>query len=363
MARTLRPDWILFVTTLALVLAGVVMVFSSSAVVAQDTFGDPNHFALRHVIAGCLGLVGMFILMRIDYNTWRRPLVVFGLAAGVVALLFLAYQLPPVADTHRWIRVAGFSLQPSEFAKLSLVLFVAYYLTEHGSQVNDPRIVLLPVASIGLLMIGLVVFEPDLGTAILMAAVVGALLFLSGLRLSWFAAGCVPAVLATVALVLYEPYRFSRLVSFLDPAADPQGVGFQLNQSLISVGTGGITGVGFMEGQQKLFYLPEAHTDFIFAVVGEELGLLGTMAILALLFVFTWRGLRGALHAPDAFGYYLAAGITLMTAFQAALHMGVVLGMLPTTGVPLPFLSHGGSSLLVTLAGVGVLMNVSQHST
>jgi len=361
MARTLKPDWILFLTTLALVLAGVIMVFSSSAVIAEQNFGDPNHFALRHMIAACLGLVGMFVLMRVDYTRYRHPAVVLGLIAGVIGMLVLAYMLPPVANTHRWVQLLGFSLQPSEFGKLGLVIFLAYFLSERAGKVNDWRLVLLPVGVISVVIVGLVVFQPDLGTAMLMAAVAGALLFFAGLHLGWIVGAGVPAALGAVALMLFEPYRLRRLVSFLDPSVDPLGVGFQLNQSLISVGTGGITGVGFMEGQQKLFYLPEPHTDFIFAVIGEELGLIGTMAILLLLAVFTWRGFRTAFSAPDSFGCYLAAGITLTIALQAAIHMGVVLGMLPTTGVPLPFLSHGGTSMLVTLAGVGILMNVSQH--
>jgi cell division protein FtsW len=360
MARTLKSDWILFMTTLGLVLSGVVMVFSSSAVIAEDTFGDPNHFALRHVVAACLGLVGMFGLMHVDYRIYRQPAVVLSLIAGVIGMLVLAYLLPPIANTHRWISLAGFSLQPSELGKLGLVVFVAYYLSARDGQVNDWRTVLIPVGTMSLLMIGLVVAQPDLGTAILMATVVGALMFAGGLNFRWMCLGGLPACFLAVALMLFEPYRLRRLVAFLDPSADPLGAGFQLNQSLISVGTGGITGVGFMEGQQKLFYLPEPHTDFIFAVIGEELGLLGTLAVLLLLAVFTWRGLRSALRAQDAFGCYLATGITLTIALQASIHMGVVLGMLPTTGVPLPFLSHGGTSILVTLASVGVLMNISQ---
>ena len=362
MARTLKPDWILFIATLALVLAGVVMVFSSSAVIAEDTFGDPNHFSQRHVIAACLGLVGMFFLMRVDYETYKQPAVVLSFIAVVIGMLVLAYFLPPVANTHRWIQLFGFSLQPSELGKLGLVMFVAYYLSEHSGRVNDWRMVLAPISVVSLLMVGLVVAQPDLGTGILIAGVVGGMLFVAGLHLGWMLLGGVPAAIAVVGLILFEPYRFSRLIAFLDPGRDPLGTGFQLNQSLISVGTGGITGVGFMEGQQKLFYLPEPHTDFIFAVIGEELGLLGTLSILVLLGVFAWRGLTAAFHARDEFGFYLATGITLTIVLQAAIHMGVVLGMLPTTGVPLPFLSHGGSSLLATLAGVGILMNVSQRA-
>jgi cell division protein FtsW len=361
MARTLKPDWILFMTALALVLAGVVMVFSSSAVIAEYTFGDPHHFSLRHLAAACLGLGAMFGLMRVSYERYRHPAVVLTVVAGVITLILVALLMPPVANSRRWIRVAGFSMQPSEFAKLGLVFFVSYYMSEAGRKIGDWRSVLLPVGAVGVLIVGLVVLQKDLGTAILMAAVVGALLFVGGLSPGWIAAVGIPSALGAVALMLTEPYRFKRLVSFLNPSVDPLGVGFQLDQSLISVGTGGIAGVGFMEGQQKLFYLPEPHTDFIFAVIGEELGILGTFGVLLLFGLFAWRGFATSFRAPDAFGSYVAAGITLMIALQASMHIGVVLGMLPTTGVPLPFLSHGGTSLLVTLMGVGVLINISQH--
>jgi cell division protein FtsW len=363
MARKLKPDWILFVTTLTLVLIGVLMVFSSSAVLAKEWYGDPNRFALRHVAAASLGLIAMFALMKVDYHRYRHPAVVFSLLSVVIVLLALAFLMPTSSNTHRWIRFAGLSFQPAELAKLSLIVFLAYFLEKRKERVNDFSLTLIPIAVISLLLAGLIVLQPDLGTAISILAVVSVLLFVAGLNLRWIIVGAIAAAPILYVLVYQVPWRRERLLAFLDPWADPLGSGFQIIQSLISVGTGGIAGVGFMEGQQKLFYLPEPHTDFIYAVVGEELGLIGTALVLALFSVFLWRGLRGAARAPDPFGFYLALGITMMVAVQAFINMSVVLGLLPTKGIPLPFLSYGGSSFLIMLAGVGVLINVSQHGS
>ena len=303
----------------------------------------------------------MFALMRVDYHRFRQPAVVFSLLSVVTALLVLVYLLPSTANTHRWIRLASLSFQPAELAKLGMVVFLAYFLEKRRDRVNDLRFTLIPVLAVSLLVAGLIVLQPDLGTAISILAVVGILLFAAGLNLGWLFASMLLAMPVLYVLVFQVPWRRQRLFAFLDPWADPTDSGYQIIQSLISVGTGGIGGTGFMEGQQKLFYLPEPHTDFIFAVVGEELGLIGTMAILALFGVFVWRGLRSASRAPDPFGSYLALGITMMVTIQAFINMSVVLGLLPTKGIPLPFLSYGGSSFLIMLASVGILMNVSQY--
>ena len=361
MARKLRPDWILFVTTLAMVVVGVAMVFSSSAVLAKDSFGDPNYFALRHVAAVLLGLIAMFALMRVDYHLYRKPSVVFSLLSIVTVLLVFAYMLPPVANTHRWIRLIGLSFQPAELAKISMVIFFAYFLEMQKDRINDVRFSLVPLAAVSLVVCGLIVFQPDLGTAISILAVAGILLFVAGLRIRWVALAGLLAAPLFYLFVFEVPWRRERLFAFMDPWADPLDSGFQIIQSLISLGTGGIGGVGFMEGQQKLFYLPEPHTDFIFAVVGEEMGLIGTLSVLVFFGLFTWRGLRCSFRAPDLFGSHLALGITAMVALQAFINMSVVLGLLPTKGIPLPFLSYGGSSFLVMVASVGILINVSEH--
>ena len=363
MAKKLKPDKALFLVTLTLVTFGIAMVFSSSAVTAKEKFGDPNYFSLKQTLAALLGLAVMFVVMKVDYHLYRKPVIVFSVLSVVVALLVLVFFLAAAAHTHRWIQLPGFSVQPSEMSKLALIFFLAYFLEKRKGNVNDIPFTLAPIAIIVGTLAGLIVLQPDLGTAIALLLISGILLFVAGLDLRWIAVSVILAVPAFYFLVLRVAYRRDRILAFLDPSQDPLGVGFQINQSLISVGAGGIPGLGFMEGKQKLFYLPEAHTDFIFAVVGEELGLIGTCLVLILFSVFLWRGLRTSMRAPDLFGFYLALGITMMVSVQAFINMSVVLSLLPTKGIPLPFLSYGGSSFVVMLAAVGILLNVSQQSS
>jgi cell division protein FtsW len=285
------------------------------------------------------------------------------LLAVVVGALVLLPFLPAAAKTHRWIQLPGFSFQPSELAKLALIFFLAYFLEARKNNVNDIMFTLLPVGLIVGLLAGLIVIQPDLGTAVALLLISVILLLVAGLDLRWIALSAMLSVPALYVLVFRVKWRRDRILAFLHPSDDPLGISYQINQSLISVGAGGILGLGYMEGKQKLFYLPEAHTDFIFAVVGEELGLIGTCVLVALFMVFLWRGLRTAMRAPDLFGFYLALGIAMMVCVQAFINMSVVLGLVPTKGIPLPFLSYGGSSFIVMLAGVGILLNVSQQSS
>ena len=363
MARKLKPDRILFFVTLTLVAFGVAMVFSSSAIMAKEKFGDPNYFAFKQLLAATIGFAVMFIVMKVDYHAYRHPGLVFSMLALVVGLLVLVFFLASQAATHRWIVLPGFSFQPSELGKLALIFFLAYFLERRQSEINDVKFTLLPIAVIVGLLATLVVAEPDLGTALSMVLVTATLLFVAGLDVRWYAFSLMAAVPIFYFLVYRVSWRYDRILAFLHPWDDPLGKGFQIIQSLISVGGGGVLGVGYMEGKQKLFYLPEAHTDFIYSVVGEELGLIGTVGVLILFGVFLWRGLRAANHAPDSFGFYLALGITAMVCIQAFINMSVVLGLMPTKGIPLPFLSYGGSSFVVMLAAVGILLNVSQQSS
>jgi cell division protein FtsW len=362
LAKKLKPDRILFFVTLVLVGFGVAMVFSSSAIVAKEKFGDPNYFSFKQLIFAALGLAVMFVVMKVDYHKYRHPAVVFSGVAIVVALLVIVFFLPATANTHRWIQLAGFSVQPSELAKLALICFLAYFLEKRKGKVDDLAFTLVPIAVIVTVLAGLVAIE-DLGTAISLFMISGVLLFVAGLDLRWIALSIIFALPTFYLLVFRVDYRRARILAFLDPWAQPLGRGFQIIQSLLSVASGGITGLGYMEGKQKLFYLPEAHTDFIFAVVGEELGMIGTCALLALFVVFFWRGIRTSMRAPDLFGFYMALGITTMVCIQAFINMSMVLGLLPTKGIPLPFLSYGGSSFVVMLAAVGILLNVSQQSS
>ncbi|HLH32062.1 MAG TPA: putative lipid II flippase FtsW [Terriglobia bacterium] len=362
MAKKLKPDRILFFVTLVLVSFGIAMVFSSSAIVAKEKFGDPNYFSFKQLIFATLGLAVMFVVMKVDYHKYRHPAVVFSALGVVVSLLVMVFFLPATANTHRWIQLAGFSIQPSELSKLALICFLAYFLEKRKGKVNDLAFTLIPVAVIVAVLAGLVAIE-DLGTAVSLFLISGVLLFVAGLDLRWIAASIIFALPTFYLLVFRVDYRRARILAFLDPWAQPLGRGFQIIQSLLSVASGGITGLGYMEGKQKLFYLPEAHTDFIFAVVGEELGLIGTCALLTLFTIFFWRGVRTSMRAPDPFGFYLALGITTMVCVQAFINMSMVLGLLPTKGIPLPFLSYGGSSFVVMLAAVGILLNVSQQSS
>jgi cell division protein FtsW len=363
MARKLKPDRILFFVTLALVAFGVAMVFSSSAVVAKEKFGDPNYFAFKQLLSAIFGLAVMFVVMKIDYHNYRHPAVVFSILALVLSLLLLVFLLAAQANTHRWILLPGFSVQPSELAKIALIFFLAYFLEKRRTDINSIGFTLIPAGLIVSLLAGLILLQPDLGTAISLLVVSGILLFMAGLDLRWIAISAIFALPAFYMLVFRVKYRWDRIMAFLNPWQDPLGKGFQIIQSMISLGGGGIFGVGYMEGKQKLFYLPEAHTDFIYAVVGEEMGLIGTCGVLVLFALFLWRGFRTSMRAPDLFGFYLALGITMMVCVQAFINMSVVLGLMPTKGIPLPFLSYGGSSFVVMLASVGILLNVSQQAS
>jgi len=276
----------------------------------------------------------------------------------LVAVLFLDRS----HNTHRWIRLGAFSFQPSELAKPALILFFAWFLAGRLRSMDDWRNTLLPAVLPALVFAGLIVRQPDLGTAIVVLLVASVVLFVAGMQLRYFAFALAGSLPLLYLLVFRVKWRYERILAFLDPWSDPLGRGFHVIQSLIAVGTGGITGVGLMEGKQKLFYLPEPHTDFIYSVVAEEIGLLGALAILVLFGVFLYRGLHTAVSTHDPFARLLAAGITAMVVVQAFLNLSVVLGLLPTKGIPLPMVSYGGSSLFVTLASVGVLLNITQQT-
>jgi cell division protein FtsW len=302
----------------------------------------------------------MVWLMVLDYRNLRRPAVVYSLLLGVMALLVLVLFAPERNATHRWFFVGGFSFQPSELAKLALIPFLAYLIEKKGEQVNQASF-LVPTALFTGLLATLILIEPDMGTAVLLAATAFFMVFLAGL--SWrFILGSLAAVPPLlVLLVLAEPYRRERFFAFLDPEKDPLGSGFQALQSLIAVGSGGVFGLGAGKSVQKLYFLPHPESDFIFSIVAEELGMLGALAVLAAFAVLTWRGMVAGAKAPDAFGRYLGWGLTSVLVLQALINVSVTVALLPTKGIPLPFISYGGSSLVATLCACGVLLNLSQH--
>ena len=369
MARRLETDRWLFGVTLVLCLMGAVMIFSASAITAQQMYGHSYIFVARQAAWLVMGLLGMFALMKLDYHRLREPAVVYTVLCLVVVMLVGTFFLDKSHATHRWIKLGPLNLQPSEMAKLAIILYLAWFLdlrrrreTSLEFKKQDFLQTILPAVAPILVCVALIVAEPDLGTSVDVVLIMAAILFVAGLSWKWLAVGAAAGLPALLLLIMHASYRQARLMAFLHPDSDPQGAGFQLLQSLIAVGSGGFTGVGLMESKQKLFYLPEAHTDFIFAVICEELGFLGATIVIALFAMYAWRGLRAAFNAPDAFGRMVALGVTAMVLFQALINFAVVLGMMPTKGIPLPFVSYGGSSLLVMLLATGVLLNISQQA-
>jgi len=356
----------MFGSTVALCLVGAIMVFSASAVMARDEYGNGSHFLLRQLLWLVIGLGAMMAAMNMDYRKLRHPEVIFTALFTVLVMLVGAFFLDKSHATHRWIRIGPASLQPSELAKLAVIFYLAWFLERRRRPesygINNWKYTILPALGPVLLLVGLIVIEPDLGTAVEIFIIAVAMMYVAGLNGKYIIGSGLAAIPIVYMLIVRVPYRYQRVMAFLNPALDPQGRGFQLLQSLIAVGSGGFTGVGLMESKQKLFYLPEAHTDFIYAVLCEELGFIGGAIVLGLFAMYGWRGLRSAFKTKDDFGQLAALGITVMVLSQALINLGVVLGMMPTKGIPLPFISYGGSSLLVMLLATGVLLNISQQA-
>ncbi|MGH9873214.1 MAG: FtsW/RodA/SpoVE family cell cycle protein, partial [Pyrinomonadaceae bacterium] len=287
----------------------------------------------------------------------------YGLLILTTFMLVAVFAFPAINGARRWIKFQGFSVQPSEISKLTLAIFLAYFLERHAGEERDFWRTFIPCGVVTALLASLIVVEPDFGTSMMLALTFVIVIYTAGARVSHLAMAAAPALVCAAGLLIFVPWRLARLVSFWDPWADPQKSGFQVVQSLIAVGSGGTNGLGFAQGKQKMMFLPFAHSDFIFAVIGEELGLLGTLAVLSAFALFLWRGIRISFMAPDRFGRLLAIGIVTGIVAQALFNMSVVLSMVPTKGIPLPFISYGGSSLVPTLAAVGILLNISQHAT
>jgi cell division protein FtsW len=359
--RTHVDIWLLF-TVVLLVGLGITMVYSSSAVLAQERFGDSYFFLKRTVLFAAFGGVLTMIAVRIPYYNFR-PLVYPILAVTLVLVLLV--HLPGIGRTiggaTRWIGVGPFAFQPSEIAKVALIVLLAYSLEKKAPKIRSFGVGFMPHVVIMCVVAGMILLQRDFGAAATIAAITWLMMFVAGVRLSHLMSVLVIVLPLVYMLVGGSHYRKQRILAFLNPWSDQYGSGFQMIQSYVAFNEGGWFGRGLGEGQQKLFYLPEAHTDFIFSVLGEELGLVGVMAVIGLFGFFCYRGFRIALQAPDAFGRYLAVGCTLLIVLEAVLNMGVVMGLLPTKGLPLPFISYGGSSLTVSLLAVGILLNVSSY--
>ncbi|HXK02748.1 MAG TPA: FtsW/RodA/SpoVE family cell cycle protein [Verrucomicrobiae bacterium] len=381
MAQRLKTDWILFVTVLVMVVSGILIVYSASSVMAEM---DPHyhnawHYVERQAAWGVIAIVLMMLLKNTYYRKLQNPSVALSVISISLLLLLIVLVADPI--NRRWIRFGPIGLQPSELAKPALVIFLAFFVTWRARAINSARYTLIPAAmAVGLVILAVVV--ADLGTAIVIGAAAALVFFVAGLEWRYC---CIVAALAAIGLTIFifaKTYRLARVIRFFDPqfrivqTFDPHGklkarleeslttrdTNYQLEQSKIAVGAGGLLGLGFMKGRQKLLYLPEAHKDFIYAVAGEEMGVIGSIGLLIGFGLIFWRGLRAAVRMRDDFGRYLALGLTVVVVVQGLIHISVVLGMMPTKGIPLPMISYGGSSLVSTLMCLGMLMNVSEHA-
>jgi cell division protein FtsW len=362
MARKLKSDKLLFIATLLLVCTSVVMVYSASVVIALDK-QQPYLFLFKQATWALLGLCLMPIVMRIDYRNYRQPAIIWtGLGIAALALIAVLFGRP-VKGATRWLGVGPLGVQPSELAKIAVILFTAALLERRMDRIDEASYSLLPIGVVVGAIVGLILIEPDLGTAVSVLMIVAVMVFAAGINYRYIVALFLTSLPALYVLLMTSDYRRRRVTAFLDPWSDPLGSGFQIIQSMIAVGTGGVFGRGLMAGVQKLYFLPEPHNDFIYSVIAEELGLIGATVVLVCFCLITWRGLRTAMRAPDRFGAFLAIGLTTMVAFQAFFNISVVLGLLPTKGIPLPFVSAGGSSLLINMIGMAMLLNVSQHAS
>ncbi len=356
------PDFLLLLSVVILLSAGLIMILSASGYSTLVEYGDSFYFFKRQVLWAVIGLLLMVTVMNIDYRYLKllAPPALF-----LAFVLLIAVLMPAIGQeaygSSRWISIGPLTFQPSELVKLCLVIFVAYGLAKRGTKIRNFVHGLLPFLLLVLAAAGLVLLQPDLGTAVTIAGTIVIMFFVAGAKISTLAALLgMGGVMVGVAIYM-APYRMQRFLTFLDPWADPQGAGFHIIQSLYALGSGGFFGTGLGQGKQKFLYLPAHHTDFIYAILGEELGFLGAAVVIGLFIVFLWRGLHIALAAPDRFGMLLAAGITSGITLQAAINIGVVTGSLPVTGITLPFISFGGTSLIFTLIGVGILLNISKN--
>ncbi len=364
MTKENRIDWLMFGITAALAVFGTMMVYSASAIISLQESNNESQYTYfyKQVAFTIVGLLAMVIVSQIDYHIFQRPIVVYSILAVTVILLFAVFAFPPVNGAQRWIRVAGFSFQPSELAKIALPVYLAYLLTKNEEKIGDLKRTVIPCIAGLAVLGGLVLAEKDLGTTIVLCAVFSAVYFAAGARLMHIGSVAAALVLIGAGAIFFAPWRVARMMAFLDPYKYASDEGYQVVQSLFAIGSGGVFGEGFAKGQQKLFYLPYPYSDFIFSVVGEEFGLIGTLAVVSAFGVILWRGARAAVLSPDRFGTLLSIGIVTGLIVQALFNISVVISILPAKGIPLPFISYGGSSVVVSLVGIGILLNISKFS-
>lgn len=361
--RRVHFDYVLLIVTALLVMIGVIMVYSSSAVLAREKMGDGYFFLKKEILFACIGFAMLTVATKVPYGWWKKLVYpVLGIAFVMLLLSFVPGLKSTVGGASRWVKLGPITFQPSEFAKFALVIFLAYSLEKKASRIKTFGIGFISHVAVAGALIVLVLLQKDMGAAFMLAVIAVVMMFVAGVRVSYLAGVAVAALPAFYFLVAGVAYRRKRILAFLDPWSDRYGSGFQIIQSLVSFNEGGILGRGLGEGQQKLFYLPEAHTDFIFSVLGEEMGLIGVMVVITLFAVFFWRAVVIGLKAPDLFSRYFAFGIAIFIGVQAVFNFSVVMGLLPTKGLVLPFISYGGSALTTFLISVGVLLNISTYS-
>lgn len=355
-------DRILMIPALILVVFGIVMVYSSSNLIAIRRYGTSFYFLKNQIVWAVTGITGMLVAMNFDYKILRRlslPMII------ISVLLLIAVLIPHIGTevngAKRWIRFIGLSFQPSELAKLTIIITISAYISKRANRMEDFVYGFLPpVVLLGLFQM-LIMLQPDMGTAIAMGVMVLTLLFIGGVRIPHIFSLTIPLIPFIVNVLFNAGYRKKRLIAFIDPWSDPTGAGFQVIQSLLALGSGGLFGLGLGEGKQKLFFLPEPHTDFIYSLIGEELGFVGASLVIFLYLLILWRGVRIAIRIDDPFGRSLATGLTFMIGIQALINLGVVTGLLPPKGLPLPFVSFGGTALLMNMVGLGILLNISRN--
>ena len=359
----MKFDKILFLGVLLLSIFGLLMIYSSSSIWAEYKFHDSFHYLKYQSIFFFIGTIIMIIMSKIDYKLYYKYSNIILLISFILLILVLIPGIGTIRNGSRsWFGIGSLGIQPSEFAKISLIIFTSKYLSNSSDYIKKYLKGIIPIILVTLIFFGLIMLQPDLGTASIMFISIIAILFVAGADIKFFIGGGVLGVLGVIGLILIAPYRMNRITSFLNPWKDPLGTGFQMIQSLYAIGPSGLLGTGYLNSIQKHFYLPEPQTDFIFSIILEEFGILGVIIVIGLFFILLYRGIRISNKCSDSFGKYLVFGIIFQLIFQAIMNLSVVVGLIPVTGVTLPFLSYGGSSLLISMASIGIVLNISRYS-
>lgn len=354
-------DKVLFVAVITLALFGILMIYSASSVWAEYKFQDSFHYLKYQAVFLFVGIILMIIVSKINYSLYYKKANMILLCCFILLILVLIPGIGSIRNGSRsWFGIGSLGIQPSEFAKLGLIIFTSKYLSNSNKFLKSYKKGVFPILGITLLFFGLIMLQPDLGTGMILVVSIIALLFISGVNMKFFFGMGLLGLIGIIVLIIIAPYRMDRITSFLDPWSDALGTGFQIIQSLYAIGPGGLLGTGFLNSIQKHFYLPEPQTDFIFSIIAEEFGVVGAFIVVGLFVIIMWRGIKIATHTKDTFSKYLAFGMIFQMIFQTVMNLMVVIGLIPVTGVTLPFLSYGGSSLLVSMASIGIILNISR---